>query len=630
MSFLNFIKDNFDRVLSVDTEFRMDETITIPKKVVCFCYEDVFTGETWEFWEHDKPTNFGGHFDNERNLIVCFNATAEIGSFLNLHHPLPKNIFDVFVEVKRLYLDKRQRGKFSLLDTAYSYGCMDVMTKDEKDETRDLIIYNESYTAAQRAKILAYCMEDVRTTTRVFKALIEDIEKQNKLTTVDDYERELWQCMFRGASISCVARIEKNGIPLDNHKLNLFNKYWIEVKDKLILKYNKDIDCFDGTTFSHKKFEDLVVKKLGINNWQRLHKSGQLSTNKRILKDYSEKYPEIKLLLEIRTLQNMTKLKGYQISFDGRARTSLNMFGTVTGRCTPSTAKFPFSTAKWARNFIKPSWGNILVYMDYSQQEVAIQGYLSGDQNLINAYNKGDVYLETAKLCKAVPDHATATTHGETRDIFKVLFLANSYGAGDHWIAEQIKTDVTTARSYRKLFKKIYKKYFYWIENFINNGFLYGRMTTCYGWQRVLSSQTKLNREGKRVSIRNSIQNWPIQSHGSEVLRQAILDLTDEGFKIVAPVHDALLIEIPKADRHLIDYAQRLMVDASMKVVGGPIRVGTEIIEDNYVQLNKKGKPNKDQKMFDDIFKEIENYVKLSRPITPGQKGLSIRCDVSV
>ena len=72
------------------------------------------------------------------------------------------------------------------------------------------------------------------------------------------------------------------------------------------------------------------------------------------------------------------------------------------------------------------------------------------------------------------------------------------------------------------------------------------------------------------------------------------------------------------------------MVDASMKVVGGPIRVGTEIIEDNYVQLNKKGKPNKDQKMFDDIFKEIENYVKLSRPITPGQKGLSIRCDVSV
>ena len=630
MSFLNFIKDNFNRVLSVDTEFRMDETKTIPKKVVCFCYEDVFTGETWEFWEHDKPTNFEGHFDNDKNLIVCYNATAEIGSFLNLHHPLPRNIFDVFVEVKRLYLDKRQRGKFSLLDTAYSYGCMDVMTKDEKDETRDLIIYNTEYSDEQRSRILEYCMEDVRTTTRVFKALVQDIEKQNKLTTVNDYKRELWQCMFRGASISAVAKIEKNGIPLDNHKLNLFNQHWIAVKDKLILKYNKDIDCFDGTTFSQKKFENLIVNKLGLVHWPRLFKSGQLSTNKRILKDYSEKYPEIKTLLEIRTLQNMTKLKGYQISYDGRARTSLNMFGTVTGRCTPSTAKFPFSTAKWARNFIKPSWGNILVYMDYSQQEVAIQGYLSGDQNLINTYNRGDVYLETAKLCKMVPEYATDKTHGTERDIVKVLFLANSYGAGDQWVAEQMKKDVTTARHYRKLFRKIYKKYFNWIDTFINNGFLYGKMSTCFGWQRVLSSQTKLNREGKRVSIRNSIQNWPIQSHGSEVLRQAILDLTDEGFKIIAPVHDALLIEIPKPDRHLIDYAQRLMVDASMKVVGGPIRVGVEIIENNYVQLNKKGEPNKDQKMFEDIFKEIENYIKLNRPITPGQKGLPIRCDLSV
>jgi hypothetical protein len=67
-----------------------------------------------------------------------------------------------------------------------------------------------------------------------------------------------------------------------------------------------------------------------------------------------------------------------------------------------------------------------------------------------------------------------------------------------------------------------------------------------------------------------------------------------------------------------------------MKVVGGPIRVGVEIIENNYVQLNKKGEPNKDQKMFEDIFKEIENYIKLNRPITPGQKGLPIRCDLSV
>ena len=72
------------------------------------------------------------------------------------------------------------------------------------------------------------------------------------------------------------------------------------------------------------------------------------------------------------------------------------------------------------------------------------------------------------------------------------------------------------------------------------------------------------------------------------------------------------------------------MTEASMKVVGGPIRVGTEIIESNYKQLDEEGKPTKDQKMFDKIFNEIENYKKLNRPISPGQKGLSVRYDVSI
>ena len=58
----------------------------------------MFTGETWEFWEHDKPTNFEGHFDNDKNLIVCYNATAEIGSFLNLHH--------LFLEIYLMCLSK--------------------------------------------------------------------------------------------------------------------------------------------------------------------------------------------------------------------------------------------------------------------------------------------------------------------------------------------------------------------------------------------------------------------------------------------------------------------------------------------------------------------------------------------
>ena len=50
------------------------------------------------------------------------------------------------------------------------------------------------------------------------------------------------------------------------------------------------------------------------------------------------------------------------------------MFGTITGRASPSSAKYPFSASKWARNFIKPSFGNWLVYLDYKSQEPGSHG----------------------------------------------------------------------------------------------------------------------------------------------------------------------------------------------------------------------------------------------------------------
>jgi len=91
-----------------------------------------------------------------------------------------------------------------------------------------------------------------------------------------------------------------------------------------------------------------------------------------------------------------------------------------------------------------------------------------------------------------------------------------------------------------------------------------------------------------------------------------------------------LLLEIPKADIYLVEHAKQIMVNASMKVVGGPIRVDAEIIESNYKQLNNKRKPTKDQKMFDTIFKEVDNFINLSRHITPGQEPITVRSDLSV
>lgn len=62
-----------------------------------------------------------------------------------------------------------------------------------------------------------------------------------------------------------------------------------------------------------------------------------------------------------------------------------------------------------------------------------------------------------------------------------------------------------------------------------------------------------------------------MQANGADMLRLACCYAVDRGVPIIAPIHDAVLIEGPGHD--IADIAremQRCMVDASRAVLGGP------------------------------------------------------------
>ena len=65
-----------------------------------------------------------------------------------------------------------------------------------------------------------------------------------------------------------------------------------------------------------------------------------------------------------------------------------------------------------------------------------------------------------------------------------------------------------------------------------------------------------------------SIRNWPIQSAGADILRIACILAARHGIKLLAPVHDAVLIEAP-IDRIEADVAlmQEIMRRASRIVL---------------------------------------------------------------
>ena len=603
MSFLNFLKDSFDRVLAVDSEFRYaDSSKTIQEQVVCFVYKDIFTEDKFYFWEADKKGTHP-HFEWENVLLVPFKADAEGHSWLSLLHGRPNNIWDTYVENARLYKTMRSgKGALSLLNTAHGYGINETMTKDHKEEERKVVYENKTYTKEQRERILNYCLEDVELTEKVFLKQIADIEKKNKLKTKEDYKRELWQIMFRGASQLNVALVERNGIPFDNRLVNEFNIYWPKVKRHLIEKYNKTINVFDEYGVEKNNLFQEMIKRNGLfDKWPRTFKTGELVKDKKIIAKFTH-IKDIRIYQKIKYFINLTELSMFKPGADGRMRTPFHMFGTETGRCTASTSEFVFGGPGWVRNFIKPGWGNWCVYLDYSQQEVAIQGYLSGDKKLMEVYRNGDVYINTAKMIGLVPDYATKQSHPKERQICKTLFLAQGYGAGPGYVKSQIGCSLLRARHYLRLFKHTYRTYDTWINNQIKLAAINGKMTTVFGWQRYLNGKAKIGKNGKLKSIRNSLLNWPIQSTASDVLRMALIELSDNHFEINAMVHDAFLISIPIQEfNERLEEAKKIMARAAESVVG-VIRVEENIIEGNFIQ-----KPEI-QKDFDEIFNEIRNY----------------------
>ena len=392
--------------------------------------------------------------------------------------------------------------------------------------------------------------------------------------------------------------------------MNDFRDYWALVKDTIITRHNKKLNVYNENNKLNKKLFNQLVLKCGLGNRWPVLKSGDYTSKDEVVKRFEEHSPLIKQFRQLNKLNNLTRLGFFKPSEDGRLRCSLNGFGSITSRSQPSSSKNPLGAGKWARNFIKPGWGHELFYLDYKAQEPAIAGYLSKDPKLMEAYNTHDIYITTAQQLGMINDpNATKETHRVQRDVVKELFLANTYGMGEKELSRRLGCSRIKGREYLIRFRELYSVYFKARDNWINGSAITGHLRSPLGWQRWILGNKKW-KEGKRVSIGNQLKNFIIQTTGADILRKACQKLLDEHIKVVSTLHDAILIEVFKGDTEQKDRAKSLMELAAKEVVGGIIRVDEERISSNWIQEDKH------QEIFNEIFKEIEEY-KAANDLTP-------------
>ncbi|HMG35402.1 MAG TPA: DNA polymerase, partial [Blastocatellia bacterium] len=293
--------------------------------------------------------------------------------------------------------------------------------------------------------------------------------------------------------------------------------------------------------------------------WPRLP-SGELALDDDSFREMAKVYLQVAPIRDLRYALSQMRLSDLEIGTDGRNRTILSTFRSRTGRNQPSNTKFIFGPAVWLRGLIKPEPGFGLAYVDWSQQEFGIAAALSGDPAMMAAYQSGDPYLAFAKQAGAVPPDGTKEKYGPIRDQFKACVLAVQYGMGPESLAGRICQPASRARELLRMHHETYKTFWNWSEAAVNHAMLKGQLWTVFGWTIHV---------GENANPR-SLQNFPMQANGAEMLRLACCLATEQGIRVCAPVHDAILIEAPRDELDAtVQRAQQLMSDASAIVLGG-------------------------------------------------------------
>jgi len=77
-----------------------------------------------------------------------------------------------------------------------------------------------------------------------------------------------------------------------------------------------------------------------------------------------------------------------------------------------------------------------------------------------------------------------------------------------------------------------------------------------------------------------TLSNFPMQANGSDMLRIAIINAVEDGIKVLAPVHDALLIEANSEDiPDAVKITEKAMSRASEMILDGfKLNTDAEII----------------------------------------------------
>lgn len=510
---------------------------------VCLVAMEFRTRQTVRVWADEMTGMKAAPFPTGRNaLFVAYLASAELGVFKANGWPFPVFILDLYAEFRVFTNGKPTPVGRGLIGAMHYFG-LESMEVEDKDSNRALIMRGGPWDAAERVRILDYCQTDVEGTAGLLARML----------AVIDLGRAVG---LRGRYAKALAEMEWTGVPVDVVTLNRIKAGWMSIQGRLIEEVARVVPVFEGRTMKEGRFSAWLASE--NVSWPRLD-SGRLAMDRDTFRQMARSHPGVAMLHELRESLSQLRLGGLAAGADGRNRLLLSPYGSKTGRNQPSNSKFVFGAATWLRSLIQPPPGRFAAYVDWTSQEIGIAAKLANDENLLAAY-EDDPYLWFAKRVGAVPPDATKKSHKAQRDLYKATMLGVGYGMAENSLAARIGQPVAKARSLLIQHRETFPALWRWMNGAIDHAILTGHIVARFGWAYHVVSEPNPR----------SLQNWPVQSNASEMMRLAACMLTESGIAVCCPVHDAFLVEGPVEDvEPIVEQTQTIMAKASGVVLDG-------------------------------------------------------------
>jgi len=358
--------------------------------------------------------------------------------------------------------------------------------------------------------------------------------------------------------VEVLAAMESEGFSVSKETLEVFGQ---NLKEE-IGKLEEQIYALAGEKFninSPQQLGNILFEKLELPAGKKTRRG--YSTSADVLEKIRNLHPIVDMVLQYRTLTklNSTYVEGLKplIGEDGKIRAHFQQTVTATGRisCTePNLQNIPIRQElgrKLRKAFVPGCEDCTLVGADYSQIELRILAHLSGDENLIEAFNRGDdIHRNTAaRVFNLEYDQVTALDRSRAKAVnFGVIYGMSGFG-----LSEELHITRKEAENYiRDYFDKhlAVKNY---MDEQVKNCRETGYSETIMGRKRYIHEINASNYMTRQLGERLAM-NSPIQGSAADIIKLAMIkvyrELRDRKLKskLILQVHDELIIKTDKSE----------------------------------------------------------------------------------